>query len=297
MDLFRNHDLVRSQWPPKRPPSYLAPSTFALGVIDLLTPPLGDLFQEMAPLAVDSEPVTRILTSGLTPEEIARALGTVWPVPAGRLGNLIAEAVGSVTDGDPLAQTRAAINNLPDGHPAKRPLQRFVHTAGVDRDKFISLIAQWFNGAMDRLSGWYKRRTQLLLLVYAAILAVAFNVDTIHLATSLYRNGPLSAAVASVAEKTSPDVGTAQQAIRSATELGLPLGWVRRTHRPPPADSPEAAKQFPPRSRDVPVKMLGFLITIGALSLGATFWFDLLGKIANLRNAGPKPGPEAGGPA
>jgi hypothetical protein len=33
----------------------------------------------------------------------------------------------------------------------------------------------------------------------------------------------------------------------------------------------------------------GFLITIGALSLCATFWFHLLGKIANLRNSRPKP--------
>jgi hypothetical protein len=289
MDLFVGHDLVRSQWPPKRPPSYLAPATFALGVVDLLTPPLGQLFQEMAPLASESEPVTRILNSGLPPGDIARALGTVQPVPAGRLGSLIAEAVGHVAVGDPLAQVRAAINNLPDGHPAKGPLRRFVLTAGGDRDTFIALIEQWFNGAMDRMSGWYKRRTQLFLLGYAAVLTLAFNIDTIHLATTLYRNGPLSAAVANVAERTSPNVGTAQEAIRSATDLELPLGWVRRTDPRPPDGSAEAAQQFPPRSRDIPVKVLGFLITIGALSLGATFWFDLLGKIANLRNSGPKP--------
>ncbi|HYR61560.1 MAG TPA: hypothetical protein VET24_02860 [Actinomycetota bacterium] len=296
VDLFVAHDLVRSQWPPKRPPSYLAPSTFALGVVDLLTPPLGQLFQEMAPLASASEPVTRILTSGLPPEDIARALGTVQQVPSGQLGNLIAEAVGHIATGDPLAQARAAINNLPDGHPAKRPLQRFAHTAGVDRDKFIAMIEEWFNGAMDRLSGWYKRRTQLLLLGYAAVLTLGFNVDTIHLATTLYRNGPLSAAVANVAEKTSSDVGTAQDAIRSATGLEVPLGWVGRTDPPPPDGSPEAARQFPPQPRDIPLKALGFLITMGALSLGATFWFDLLGKIANLRNSGPKPAPKATGP-
>jgi hypothetical protein len=178
----------------------------------------------MAPLAPASEPVTRILTSGLPPEDIARALGTVHPVPAGQLGDLIAEAVGHVSDGDPLAQARAAIDNLPDGHPAKRALQRFVRTAGGDRDKFIALIEQWFNGTMDRMSGWYKRRTQLFLLGYGAVLTLAFNIDTVHLATTLYRNGPLAAAVANVAEKTSPNVGRAQDAIRSASELELPLG-------------------------------------------------------------------------
>ena len=32
--------------------------------------------------------------------------------------------------------------------------------------------------------------------------------------------------------------------------------------------------------------IIGWLITISAVSLGAPFWFDLLGKIANLRGSG-----------
>jgi hypothetical protein len=34
-------------------------------------------------------------------------------------------------------------------------------------------------------------------------------------------------------------------------------------------------------------KILGLLVTGFALSLGAPFWFDLLGKVSNLRGAGP----------
>ena len=33
---------------------------------------------------------------------------------------------------------------------------------------------------------------------------------------------------------------------------------------------------------------LGWLITAAAVSLGAPFWFDLLGKVANLRGSGGK---------
>ena len=32
--------------------------------------------------------------------------------------------------------------------------------------------------------------------------------------------------------------------------------------------------------------LLGWLMTIAAVSLGAPFWFDLLGKVAHLRGAG-----------
>ena len=40
--------------------------------------------------------------------------------------------------------------------------------------------------------------------------------------------------------------------------------------------------------------LIGFLITITALTPGARFWFDILGKLGTLRSTGPKPAPPAG---
>jgi len=34
------------------------------------------------------------------------------------------------------------------------------------------------------------------------------------------------------------------------------------------------------------LKLLGWLITAAALTFGAPFWFDVLGKLARVRNAG-----------
>jgi hypothetical protein len=36
-------------------------------------------------------------------------------------------------------------------------------------------------------------------------------------------------------------------------------------------------------------KILGWLLTAGALSLGAPFWFDVLSKFINIRGSGDKP--------
>ena len=47
----------------------------------------------------------------------------------------------------------------------------------------------------------------------------------------------------------------------------------------------------------VPHKLIGFLLTAFAISLGAPFWFDLLNKLVNLRNAGKKPDDNSSGPA
>jgi hypothetical protein len=38
-----------------------------------------------------------------------------------------------------------------------------------------------------------------------------------------------------------------------------------------------------------PQRLIGWILTMTAVSLGAPFWFDLLNKLMNIRNAGKKP--------
>ena len=40
---------------------------------------------------------------------------------------------------------------------------------------------------------------------------------------------------------------------------------------------------------EIALVLIGFLITIIALTPGARFWFDILGKLGSLRTTGPKP--------
>ena len=37
------------------------------------------------------------------------------------------------------------------------------------------------------------------------------------------------------------------------------------------------------------IKLIGWIITILAISLGAPFWFDILNKVASIRSSGTKP--------
>ena len=57
-------------------------------------------------------------------------------------------------------------------------------------------LAGWFDEAMDRITGWYKRRATLLIFAFAAALTVATNASTIHVAEELWRNAALRAAIA-----------------------------------------------------------------------------------------------------
>ena len=122
-------------------------------------------------------------------------------------------------------------------------------------------VAEWFTQSMDRVTGWYKRTTQLTILTIGALLVVSLNADTLSLFGYLSRNGAYRAAIAdtaamiasqprpgngpAVAITIPPGVGLAGQeaGVNGLSVVGLllrvpalPLGW----HRQPDAGT-EAA--------------------------------------------------------
>ncbi len=85
-------------------------------------------------------------------------------------------------------------------------------------------IEHGFDDAMERASGWYKRKVQVSLAVIAAVLTLGLNIDTAHVAGRLWTDGPLrSAVVARASDAGQP--GDAASAVREVHDLGLPIGW------------------------------------------------------------------------
>lgn len=184
---------------------------------------------------------------------------------------------------DPLATVRTAIEkqSLPAG--TKSALLSLAHEAGADRDRFRALVEQWFDGTMERASGWYKRKTQIVICVLSLLVAIGLNVNTVSIADRLAHDDSVRAAVVQAASSTTATPGNdpakAASNISKLQELGLPLGWNKAKDDPA---RPDLGRHF---TRTV----LGWLLTFLALSLGAPFWFDALGKLAGLRNSGTKP--------
>jgi len=102
----------------------------------------------------------------------------------------------------------------------------------------------WFNESMDRLSGWYKRKSMLLAFLIGLILATILNVDTIALAEHLWKDPSIRQALAANAteftkENTKVPVVEAEDGEGPATPgdaikffeaqfvgLDVPLGWT-----------------------------------------------------------------------
>jgi hypothetical protein len=98
---------------------------------------------------------------------------------------------------DPLHSLPAALQ----GTELAKSLQLYWDEAGHDLEKFKVKLETWFNDAMDRVSGWYKRESQLVNVVLAVILTVGVNVDTILIVDSLAKSSALRDSLVAQATK------------------------------------------------------------------------------------------------
>jgi hypothetical protein len=146
-------------------------------------------------------------------------------------------------------------------------LQKALANANGTLDGFRVNVEHGFGDAMERASGWYKRKVQFALAVISAVIVIGLNVDTVRVATVLWREAPIRTAVAAQASKQ-PSAQGAADAAEKVTQLQLPVGWGKNT------------------PNNLLYAIPGWLLTIAALNLGAPFWFDLLSRFARLRGSG-----------
>ena len=82
------------------------------------------------------------------------------------------------------------------GFTVGESLLPLVEQAGDSLDVARRNVAAWYEAAMDRVSGWYKRRTRWWLFWVGAAVAVVFNVDTIEITRTLVHNPTLRTSLA-----------------------------------------------------------------------------------------------------
>ena len=195
------------------------------------------------------------------------------------------EVGGDVSDATaPLSfvQIRAGVALLPNPS-LQRAMLVALDDAKGDMDRARANLEAWYDSAMDRVSGWYRKETQTILFTIGLVLAVALNVDTIRVANALSQNQTLRETIVAKAQESvaaarpatgvpedqrlSVDANAARiDGLKTEIEgLGYPIGWV-------------GPKTFGLST------LAGWLITAFALTLGAPFWFDLLNKLMVIRS-------------
>jgi len=237
----------------------------------------------------------------------------------------------NTSDDETMTKIRAGVTALSITHPQlKQTLYAIMNSMPQsiwqkenELDLVRNNIEEWFNNSMNRLTGWYKRRSLITTLLVGVILATFVNVDSINLISRLWREPDLRIAILSNIESiltqdniTTLNVGQLSTIQQQFSEISLPVGWlgspVSQTNEQG-TNLIETCTLFPrheneiygilissqcypiinsPQVNDLTgwlIKLAGILISGIAASPGASFWFDMLKKIINVRLSGANP--------
>ena len=190
--------------------------------------------------------------------------------------NLLEATATPTDDPIPVEEVRAAvqakIDELPNKH-LRDSLTTIWRSVNKDAAEFREGVERWFDRGMERVSGWYKRRSQWILFVVGLVVAIALNASALTAANRLWKeNGHRKGLVDQVEHLEGSEA--AKDALKDLRDPGFPIGW----------EDPNM-----PHGWGWLFAILGWAITGLAVTLGAPFWFDALGKLSNLRAAGTKP--------
>src|SRR6266571_4860289 len=85
-------------------------------------------------------------------------------------------------------------------NPIPEALSLLIKQVNDDPTKGLANIEKWFNDTMDRVSGWYKRKVQLIIFALGLVIVGGLNIDTISLITSLSNDTVIRATIVSAAQ-------------------------------------------------------------------------------------------------
>lgn len=168
--------------------------------------------------------------------------------------------------------------------------------------------AKWYEEAMQRASGVYRRKTQKALFFIGCGLALVLNADALRIAHVLYENPVLRDAVANRAAQLHRDRANADGSpvaaagdssarqqlqthtaeLRDLAKIGFPLGWApvwSDNFVSLGSDGKNGKAQPTLGLAAILAKFAGLLVCALAVCLGAPFWFDVLGRLVKLRTS------------
>jgi len=228
----------------------------------------------------------------------------------------------SPADGTTPRSIPAFVRGINNALTANNDLRRTLLVLSDDAADIAQLRAAleaWFNSTMDRVSAWYKNKSQKTVLFISLVVCCAVNADSIQLVKDLYQNPTQRSAIVAKAEQTvrnaapTPSASAAStgastektlskkeaeslaDAIGKLNATGFSWGWSKEQL----ASLGKSADVI-----NTILKVIGILLTAIAASLGAPFWFDTLSKLVTIRSVGkspdeaqPSPPPAAAKPA
>jgi len=209
-------------------------------------------------------------------------------------------AVGST--GTTMAKIRAGIESLEELSPSlQQQLQTLIEQGADDVAKLGKAVEDWYDSRMKSLSDWYRRRTRWVGLLIGVFIAFLFNVNAIGAGAELWQNATLrEAAVATASSQVDKGLTDAslctdpaeylacvEEETAKLVDAGYPFGWS--------CTDPEACETltgsignawdqaWDGSGDEVVLRVIGWLIAAAAMTMGASFWYDVLRRATGVR--------------
>lgn len=203
-------------------------------------------------------------------------------IGADTFASALVDLLAQDEDGNPVVamgdKAAELVDRLGDDSALKAPLRAMANVGAETVDDLRRQVAGWFDEGMNRVSGWYRRQTQLIIFAIGAFVAVSANASTVHVVQDVWRDDALRYAIAQEAVAVASGTVSADSVqVADAILQSFPLGWE--------GEEVQNWALWTWFSH-----ILGWLFTAAAISLGAPFWFDLLSQVAKLRGTGKRPG-------
>ena len=214
-------------------------------------------------------------------------------IGSGTFASALVDLLAHGEEAQPTADAEADVAHLvrkAGGDPVLGRALRALTSAGAQTVADIRTeIAAWFDDGMNRVSGWYRRQTQLIILIIGVLVTLFANASTVHVARDLWQDDALRYAIAQEAvsiESTTQSTDSLE--VPDSLLASFPVGWEN--------EDPFGRREGVPDWTwgTLFAHLMGWVLTAAAVSLGAPFWFDLLGRVANLRGTGRRPEKAAG---
>lgn len=285
-------------------PSYIPSNNISSAILDVLIKEEGKLSPEGATLLKNITQNPANNSSGNSNSVVNDKIGLILNDP-----NTLDMPPPTVVIKGGEKVTMQNTNNVKD------ILLTLYNNSNGNLENFIKGIEKTYDDCMGRATGWFKKRAQIVSIIIATLAVTILNVDSVTITKSLWSDkDKLQNAVAlatnyinnakqldsssfkvgypvmtdtSESGNVSADSSDLKSIITIKTDslknlnimlsdLNLPIGWEEWINKKPPAS-------------EWGLKIIGLLISIMAVYLGAPFWFDTLSRFVNIRGAGTKP--------
>ncbi len=166
--LFYNHFMINGLKHNKSHSiQYISSSMFADVLIDII----ANQYEHAQDIDITTHPEKEIKTYHIKPN----------PEASPTMGFNAQGARGNSNNDNPLMERFENALRLMRPGQLNSLLKTFNEKAGGDYTKIKIIIEQWYNDYMARVSGWYKVSQRNKLTIAGFIIAIALNVDSLHL--------------------------------------------------------------------------------------------------------------------